>query len=302
MLQSIAYFNLPIQKYWTDENYYGYIYLTYDQKNNLSYIGHKKAKIEKTKNYFGSGSIIVNIKKSRGTYFLKKIILGVCYSREELLSCETECKLFFNVLDRRYGYNIKKEDEGGDCFTNNPNKEEIRQKMIDSQKKISLDPIVRKRKSDAQKRIQKNLLQEIKDERNEKRSKTLKLQFENGRQSWNKGLTKETNKSVKSIGEKQKGLKHKRYGKHNTEEHNKNIGLGRKGIIIKVETRKKISDSLLGNIPWNKGLSKLTDNRIKETKWINNTFEEKMINKDKIDLFLKENWRLGRLKKFKKEK
>jgi len=129
VLQSIIYFNQPIQKYWNDENYFGYIYLIWDQKHNKGYVGKKEAKIEKTLNYFGSGSIIKKKIKSRGTYFLKKIILGVCYSREELEFWETECKDFFNVLDPLYGYNILREDTGGDTMTNNPNKKEIFEKI-----------------------------------------------------------------------------------------------------------------------------------------------------------------------------
>lgn len=106
MLQSIAYYENKTQKYWKDENYYGYVYLTYDQKNNRIYIGCSKRKIENSKNYFGSGRWINFIIKKRGTYFLKKFILGVCYSKEELIDCEYECKLFFHSLNEKYGYNI----------------------------------------------------------------------------------------------------------------------------------------------------------------------------------------------------
>lgn len=92
------------------QDYYGYIYITHDQKTNLKYVGHSIRRVENSKKYFGSGINISNIIKERGTYFLKKIILGFCYSEEELIDCETECKLFFNVLDPLYGYNIILED------------------------------------------------------------------------------------------------------------------------------------------------------------------------------------------------
>ena len=91
-------------------NYYGYIYIIIDQKYNKVYLGQRKGKIEDSLSYFGSGTIIRRIIKSRGKYFLKKIILGVCYSPDELTHCETECKLFFNSLDPLYGYNIIKKD------------------------------------------------------------------------------------------------------------------------------------------------------------------------------------------------
>ncbi len=109
--------------------YYGYVYLTIDQKRNLVYIGQKKGKPEKTKNYFGSGTVIFNIIKSRGYYFLKKIVLGVCYTKEELTFCETECKYHFDVWNKLYGYNIAIKDDGGAYLQNHPNRDEICKKI-----------------------------------------------------------------------------------------------------------------------------------------------------------------------------
>jgi len=90
------------------DTYYGFIYITIDQKHNKVYIGQRKGKPTDrgNKNYFGSGVIISKIKKSRGTYFLKRIVLGVCYSAKELTECETECKYFFDVWNPLVGYNI----------------------------------------------------------------------------------------------------------------------------------------------------------------------------------------------------
>lgn len=107
------------------EDYYGYIYIILDQKHNKVYVGQKKGRIENSKNYFGSGTIISNIIKDRGEYFLKKTVLGVCYSKEELKYWETECKHFFNAFDRNYGYNIAIIDDGGDILTYHPNRDII---------------------------------------------------------------------------------------------------------------------------------------------------------------------------------
>jgi len=93
-----------------NQDYYGYVYLTVDQKHNKKYVGQKKGKVEKSKKYFGSGSHIQRIIKYRGTYFLKKTILGICDNANELTECETECKLLFNTIDNLYGYNILTED------------------------------------------------------------------------------------------------------------------------------------------------------------------------------------------------
>jgi len=113
------------------EDYYSFVYITLDQKHNKIYVGQRKGKTYTKANieYVGSGTIIQRIKKDRGTYFLKKRILGVCYSAEELTEQETECKHFFNALNPLYGYNILEKDTYGDTFTNHPNKEEIRKKM-----------------------------------------------------------------------------------------------------------------------------------------------------------------------------
>lgn len=104
-----------------EQDYYGYVYLIYDQKEKKVYIGQTKLRVEK--DYYGSGTIIRRIIAKRGTYFLKKIVLGYCYSREEILECETECKYFFNAFDKKYGYNIVEKDFGGDTLTNHPDKD-----------------------------------------------------------------------------------------------------------------------------------------------------------------------------------
>jgi len=111
------------------EEYYGYIYVIFDQKRNKVYIGKKKGSIETSQDYFGSGSIIKSIIKLRGSYFLKKIVLGVCNSKNELEYCETECISFFDATNKLYGYNICKTSPGGDTLTNHPNIQEIRKKI-----------------------------------------------------------------------------------------------------------------------------------------------------------------------------
>lgn len=125
---------------YSNEDYYGYVYITLDQKHNKIYIGQKKARIEKTTDYFGSGTRIKNIIKSRGTYFLKKTILGVCYSKEELEFWETECKFFFNAFDKRYGYNILVKDSGGDTFTNQSKEDQDKRRANISKSKKGCVP------------------------------------------------------------------------------------------------------------------------------------------------------------------
>jgi len=116
---------------WTGQkDYYGYIYLTLDQKYNRVYIGQKAELVEKTTWYYGGGKIIRDKINGRGTYFFKKIILGVCFSKEDLAECEIECKLFFDALNPLYGYNVILEERGWDVVNEHPNKEEIIKKIV----------------------------------------------------------------------------------------------------------------------------------------------------------------------------
>jgi hypothetical protein len=89
---------------------YGYIYVTIDLMYNKVYVGQRHKLPEHDLWYFGSGKVIRNIKRVRGTQFFKKVILGLCYSKEELDTAERECIRFFQSTDRKYGYNIS---EGG---------------------------------------------------------------------------------------------------------------------------------------------------------------------------------------------
>ena len=69
-----------------------------------------------------------------------------------------------------------------------------------------------------------------------------------GKRAWNKGLTKETDKRVEK---NTKNQKENMKGNH--------YALGKKWTII---SREKLSHSCLGRIPWNKGLTKETDERV----------------------------------------
>lgn len=109
------------------EEYYGYVYKILDTKHDKIYIGQKKGKVEKTKNYFGSGTIIKDIIKSRGTSLLIKTILCLCYSKEELLEKETKYKMEYDSFWPK-GYNIVEIDGHGDFLKHHPDKDNIREK------------------------------------------------------------------------------------------------------------------------------------------------------------------------------
>lgn len=98
-----------------------------------------------------------------------------------------------------------------------------------------------------------------------KRLKTIKKRYPKGLPIWNKGLTAETNESVKKIalskiGKKRLNFKHPFKGKHFSKEHCRKLSFSHKGQIpwIKgkkhtLKSRLRMSQSLKKYIPWNKG-------------------------------------------------
>jgi len=102
-----------------------YIYKTTNLINGKIYIGQEKGN---NPNYLGSGKILKIAIKKYGIENFKKEILKICNNQEELNESE---KYYINTSNcfPPYGYNICKGNFGGDNFTNNPNKEEIRKKL-----------------------------------------------------------------------------------------------------------------------------------------------------------------------------
>lgn len=213
------------------EDYYGYIYITLDQKHNKVYVGQKKGKIEDSKDYFGSGTIISNIKKDRGNYFLKKTVLGVCYSKEELTFWETECKHFFKALDNKYGYNIIEKDNGGDYMTNHPDRERI---IADISKTLTgrkqspetVEKRISKLKNhitseETKKKISEGNKDKIVTEETREKLKKAKLNVKNSEESKKKASLslkgkKKSKEHCKNMSKAKKGEKHPMYGKNHS--------------------------------------------------------------------------------------
>ena len=108
------------------------IYKITNLVNGKIYVGKK---INDAADYYGSGRLIVRALRKYGKEKFKKEILQQCLEIDELNSCET---FWIKKLDCVHpkGYNIGKGGEGGDTFTNHPNKETIRQHKKDAGKKM----------------------------------------------------------------------------------------------------------------------------------------------------------------------
>lgn len=102
-----------------------HIYKTTNLINGKIYIGQEKGNNPK---YFGSGKILKIAIQKYGIENFKKEILQECNNQKELDDLETN---YINIQKcfPPNGYNICNGNFGGDNFTNNPNKEEIRKKL-----------------------------------------------------------------------------------------------------------------------------------------------------------------------------
>ena len=107
------------------------IYKTTNTLNGKIYIGKDT---NNNPNYLGSGVILKNAIKKYGIQNFKKEILENCNTIEDLNKREKYWIKQYNTLNKQIGYNISLGGDGGDLFSNNPNKENIRKKYIKANK------------------------------------------------------------------------------------------------------------------------------------------------------------------------
>lgn len=106
------------------------IYKITNIKNSKIYVGKDT---HDDPNYFGSGLLITRAIKKYGKDKFKKEILESCTTLAELDKQELYWIQTLNCLNPN-GYNILLGSVGGDTFTNNPNKEIIREKYATAAK------------------------------------------------------------------------------------------------------------------------------------------------------------------------
>lgn len=99
------------------------IYKTTNLITGMSYIGKATRNI---KSYLGSGIHIQAAIRKYGKENFSKEILEVCESLEHLAEREKYWIHFYNAVTDPMFYNISAGGEGGDPYTNNPNKENMR--------------------------------------------------------------------------------------------------------------------------------------------------------------------------------
>jgi len=99
------------------------IYETINKINGKHYIGKDS---NNDPSYFGSGKLIRRALKKYGKENFVKTILEHCTSIEHLNEREKHWIKITNAQNNPMYYNIAAGGDGGDHFTNNPNREEIR--------------------------------------------------------------------------------------------------------------------------------------------------------------------------------
>jgi group I intron endonuclease len=102
------------------------IYKTLNTVNGKYYIGMDT---NNNPNYLGSGTLLKKAIEKYGKGSFKKIILEQCDSIEQLKEQEKYWINTYNACSDRESYNISTGGTGGDNFTNNPDKEVIREKL-----------------------------------------------------------------------------------------------------------------------------------------------------------------------------
>ena len=182
----------------TTEEKYGFVYIWMDRKHKRFYVGCHWG--YPNDGYICSSRWMRKSYKRRPEDFKRRIISKVYTNRTDLL--EEEFKWLSMIKPEELGskyYNIRQHHYGH--WINNPDYRSTIEKIKASQREALKRPEV-------QENIRKG---------NEKKK---------GLAPWNKGLTKETNDTLKEIS-------------------------------------RKVSTTLQGNVPWNKGLTNKDDDRIK---------------------------------------
>jgi len=160
---------------------HGYAYLVTDllNKHNLPnpfYVG--KCQSDKfNSNYFGSGKFIRNVvnkdrQENGGKVVNFKLkLVGWAHNKDKLKELE---RSWIKEMDCIWpkGYNITEGGEGGDTFTDNPNKEEVREKMKKPHKPMSESTKNKMRKPKSEEH-RKNMLGAESEETRRKKRKPL---------------------------------------------------------------------------------------------------------------------------------
>ena len=235
------------------------IYQHLNKTNNKSYIGQTR-QANPTKRWGVNGKYYKKEKQpvfykaiqKYGWHNFEHIVLedNIKTQEEANLREQYYIKLFHTcIFDANCnGYNMT---YGGDSHMSHPVSEETKNKISNKLKGRKLTEETRKRMSEAQKGKPGR---EKTEEEKKKISEKLK-----GKTGWSKGLTKETNESIRLASEKKKNY-------HPTEETKRKIGESSKGHHLSDEARAKISKKNKGKVRTEETKKKLSNSQWRKRK------------------------------------
>ena len=224
------------------------IYKTTNLINGKIYVGkdtHNKS------SYLGSGLILQKAVKKYGKENFKKEILEICYSIEELSNREIYWIRKLDSCNKEIGYNISLGGKGGDNFTQNPNKEEIRAKISRSNtgRKMSEDW----KKKNSERQIGRKISKETIEKRRIKLKGRIitsdhrkKLSEANKGKKMSEEIKQKISKSLSGrrlSPEHIEKLTHIRIGHHLSDETKNKISASETGKKMSIESREKMSIS-----------------------------------------------------------
>lgn len=236
------------------------IYKTTNLVNNKIYIGKDKKNNPK---YLGSGILLNNSIKKYGRENFKKEIIQECFSLDELNEQETYWILKLESFKREIGYNISYGGEGGDTISNNPKKYEIGKRHSEQLKGKPSGMKGKNHSEETKQKLRKTSSGEnngmFNKHHTEETKEILRIKHTG------KHLSEETKQKISesNIGKEgpwkgKKNEKHSEWMKNNNPFKGKtHTNETKEKISVKnskpksEEHKKKISQSLIGNIPGN---------------------------------------------------
>ena len=247
---------------------YGYIYETTNLINGKKYIGQKKSNIFLAEKYLGSGKILKQAINKYGKENFKVKLIEECKTEEELNEREIYwIDNLFKTYSKELIYNIGKGGEGGftlaylseeerKIFNKKRTSKNIGKKRTDEQKKHISESLSNSKKV---KESQSKLIwvtNGIKDTKiNYKElDNFIELGYSKGRKFSNSANRKFSEEAKSNMSKAHKGKPSPNKGNHLSEETKKKISEANINRFKDINERKKISESLKGNIPWNKGI------------------------------------------------
>jgi group I intron endonuclease len=219
------------------EKEFNFVYITTNLVNKKQYVGDHSTNNLKDRRYIGSGQLIIKAIKKYGKKNFKCEILEFFSTKQKAFDAQEKYINEYSTLVPN-GYNIS--PKGGhnvkDCFS------------TESKSKIS-NSLKESYKNNPE--LRENL--RIKATGRKASEETLKILKNRDRSKWK--ISEQGIKNIKESASKPK-----------SEEHKKHISEAKKGKKLTEEHKKNIGKGLEGRIPWNKGLTKETDNRINSKK------------------------------------